>query len=100
MRDAIAAYRRDEDLLADFIEDACTLYPDAPEQRTSATDLYDAFCHWFRESVSAKKTIAQKRFSKMMQERFKRERKGGIYYYYGIGVTQQYENRMLEARDD
>ncbi len=100
VRDAIAAYRRDEDLLADFIEDACTLYPDAPEQRTSATDLYDAFCHWFRESVSAKKTIAQKRFSKMMQERFKRERKGGIYYYYGIGVTQQYENRMLEARDD
>lgn len=100
VRDAIAAYRRDEDLLADFIDDACKLYPDAPDKRTSATELYDAFCHWFRENVSAKKTIAQKRFAKMVQERFKRERKGGIYYYYGIAITQQYENRMLEGRDD
>lgn len=100
VRDAIAAYRRDEDLLADFIEDACELHPDDPEQRTSATKLYDAFSYWFRENVSAKKTIAQKRFSKLVQERFRRERKGGIYYYYGIGLTQHYEKRMLADRDD
>lgn len=100
VRDAIAAYRRDEDLLADFIEDACELHPDDPEQRTSATTLYDAFCHWFRENVSAKKTIAQKRFSKLVQERFRRDRKGGTYYYYGIGLTQHYEKRMLADRDD
>lgn len=100
VRDAIAAYRRDEDLLADFIEDACELHPDNPDARTTATDLYDAFCHWFRENVSAKKTIAQKRFSKMVQERFRRDRKGGVYYYYGLTVTQQYERRMQDARDD
>lgn len=100
VRDAIAAYRRDEDLLADFIEDACELHPDDPDKRTTATALYDAFCHWFRENVSAKKTIAQKRFAKMAQERFRRDRKGGVYYYYGITVAQHYETRMLESRDD
>ena len=38
-------------------------------------------------NVSAKKTISQKAFGKMMLERFQRERKGGTYYYFGVSVS-------------
>ena len=42
---------------------------------------------WFKRNVSAKKTISQKAFGKMMLERFQRERKGGTYYYFGVSVS-------------
>lgn len=87
VREATSEYRRDEDLLADFVDECCDLQQEGqPEIRSKASDLYDAFCAWFKRNVSAKKTISQKAFGKMMLERFQRERKGGTYYYFGVSV--------------
>ena len=86
--DATSAYRRDEDLLADYIDECCELQKEGGEElRDTATNLYDGFCEWFKLNISAKKTISQKAFGKMMMEKFGRERKGGTYYYYGIRVS-------------
>ena len=88
VREATSEYRRDEDLLADFVDECCDLQQEGqPEIRSKASDLYDAFCAWFKRNVSAKKTISQKAFGKMMLERFQRERKGGTYYYFGVSVS-------------
>ena len=70
------------------MDECCDLQQEGqPEIRSKASDLYDAFCAWFKRNVSAKKTISQKAFGKMMLERFQRERKGGTYYYFGVGVS-------------
>lgn len=88
VREATSEYRRDEDLLADFVDECCDLQQEGqPEIRSKASDLYDAFCAWFKRNVSAKKSISQKAFGKMMLERFQRERKGGTYYYFGVSVS-------------
>lgn len=88
VREATSEYRRDEDLLADFVDECCDLQQEGQSEiRSKASDLYDAFCAWFKRNVSAKKTISQKAFGKMMLERFQRERKGGTYYYFGVSVS-------------
>lgn len=79
--EATKQYRRDEDLLADFIEQCCLL---DPYIEINATRLYAAFAEWFEENIS-KKVISQKKFGRMMSKRFKRE-KVGTYKYYGLGL--------------
>ena len=78
---ATQEYRRDEDLLADFIEACCFLDPYA---EISASRLYEVFSQWFEANVS-KKGMSQKRFGKLMAKRFKRQ-KSGTYKYYGLGL--------------
>ena len=97
VREATAEYRKDEDMLADFIEECCILQqPGESDIRTPASELYDAFCEWFKVNISSKKTVSQKAFGKMMLEKFQRERKGGIYYYYGISVSSQMQHELDE----
>lgn len=100
VRDATAEYRRAEDLLADFIEECCVKVPsgeDPRSVRTRATELFDAYSLWFRINVTSKpgKGISQKRFGLLFSEKFERERKGGVYYYYGIELN---EDAMDELR--
>ena len=78
---ATKEYRRDEDLLADFIEECCFQDPYAEIQ---ASRLYAAFAVWFEENIS-KKVMSQKKFGRMMTKRFKRE-KSGTYKYFGLGL--------------
>ena len=50
VREATSEYRRDEDLLADFVDECCDLQQEGqPEIRSKASDLYDAFCAWFKQ---------------------------------------------------
>lgn len=82
VKDATAEYRRDEDILSDFIEECC--HVDAGAE-TSAASIYTAFSEWWEQNVS-KKPLSQKKFGKMMCARFKRE-KVGTYKYYGVGLV-------------
>jgi len=82
VRDATADYRREEDILGDFIDECCFLDPSAEIQ---SSKLYTAFCDWWEQNVS-KKTLSQKKFGKMMTKRFKREKKG-TYKYFGLDLT-------------
>jgi putative DNA primase/helicase len=79
VREATAGYRRDEDMLADFIDECCLT---DSESRVTATALYNAFTTWF-ETNYGKRIPSQKRFGSLMAKKFER-RKDGIYFYYGI----------------
>jgi putative DNA primase/helicase len=78
--EATAEYRRDEDQLADFLDQCCHLDPTC---ETAATVMYDAFKEWFAENVSKKASISQKKFGNMMKDRFDKIKRG-VYYYKGV----------------
>ncbi|MCL1915688.1 MAG: phage/plasmid primase, P4 family [Desulfovibrionaceae bacterium] len=95
--EAVAEYRKSEDLLGEFLEDCCELIKDNPDSmRTLASELYDTFMLWFRANISAKKDFSQKAFGKLMKERFRRERVGGHYYYYGLRVLQSVRSKLKD----
>lgn len=79
-----AEYRRDEDLLADFLEEYCDLTD--LRATSSATELYDRAAEWWRENVSEKKELTQTRFGRMMRKRFDRTKIAGKNYYVGIAL--------------
>jgi putative DNA primase/helicase len=83
--EASAEYRRDEDDLADFIDEECYLDPDA---ECSAKDLYQRFRSWWEENISKKKVPAQKSFGKLMGKKFKKEKRG-TYFYFGLNVVDK-----------
>jgi putative DNA primase/helicase len=100
VREAVSEYRKDEDMLGEFLEDCCRLDLQNPDAlRTSASELYDIFLFWWRRNVTTKKDYSQKAFGKLMLQRFKRERKGGIYYYYGISVLPEARKQMEEQKE-
>jgi putative DNA primase/helicase len=80
--DATAEYKREEDILEDFIEEYC--YRD-PEAVSTASDLYDSFNEWFLKNVS-KKGLSQKKLSKLLQAAGFERRKKGVMSYFGIGL--------------
>lgn len=82
IREATAEYRREEDILADFIDEVCQL---DPESEVYATELFDAFKEWYDNNVSKRTIPSQKRFGMAMTRKgFNREKVAGVYKYYGI----------------
>lgn len=81
---ATKTQRREEDYLADFIEDCCFL---DRYSKAQASHLYNAFCEWYQSNRDSEKrnTPSQRKFGQMMMKKFKKE-KDGIYYYYGLGL--------------
>ena len=80
-------YRRDEDLLALFIDDCCDLVAtdlNDTTTRTSATELYDAFVRWFARNISKKKQFPQRKFGTLAQKKFEKAKVGGKIWYYGV----------------
>ncbi|MBW2631056.1 MAG: DNA primase [Deltaproteobacteria bacterium] len=76
------AYRRDEDLLADFIEDVCFLEPVVV---SGSTEIYRAFEAWYLENVG-KKVPSQNWLSKQLRRRFERKKINGRHHYVGIAI--------------
>jgi len=78
--DATAEYKRDEDLLGDFLDQCCHIDPEA---EAPASGLYDAFKEWFTENVSKKSSMSQKKFGNLMKDRFEKYKRG-VYFYKGL----------------
>lgn len=76
------SYRRDEDLLADFIEDRCVLEPVVVG---SSTEIYRAFEAWYLENVGSK-TPSQNWLGKQLRRRFERKKIDGRHCYVGITI--------------
>ena len=91
--EATAEYRRDEDLLAEFLDECCVL---DEQERIQATDLYDVFCWWFSRNISKKKNIAQKTFGKLAGKRFEKK-KIGTYWYMGVKVLEDVREEILRG---
>ena len=83
--EATAKYRRDEDILAPFIEEHITVNTLA---RTPASELYDRFLKWYEDNVS-KKGISQTRFGRIMGKRFERDKIEGRSVYVGIELNPE-----------
>jgi putative DNA primase/helicase len=83
--EATAEYRRDEDTLGDFVDECCFL---DPEKFINASELYTAFREWWTDNISKTKIMSQRKFGKIMQLKFKRE-KVGTYRYYGLGLDER-----------
>lgn len=98
VRDETAEYRKEEDTLGDFLEDCCDIALQEPDSiRTQSTDLYDVFMWWYRANISEKREFSQKAFGRQMKERFKHERKGGKYFYYGVSIKPEAKEQMEES---
>ena len=82
--DATAEYKRDEDLLADFLEQYCHCDPQA---EVPASGLFDAFKEWFSENVSKKSSMSQKKFGNLMKDRFEKYKRG-VYFYKGLRLLR------------
>ncbi len=82
VKQAVRAYRRDEDLLGSYFEERCFFDPLA---ESKATELYSDFSDWWENNIG-KKPPSQRRFGQMMAAKgFKKEKKG-TYTYFGIGL--------------
>lgn len=82
--EATAQYRRHEDILADFLEERCTV---GEFSEASAKNLYDAFCTWSKENWSERVVLTQRKFGELLAQRFERYQKQGRYYYRGVEVV-------------
>jgi putative DNA primase/helicase len=82
IKQATAEYRRDEDLLADFLDEFCFK---SPGTRVGASDIYTAFRGWWEAHVSKRSIPSQKKFGRWMSRKFDR-RKDGTFYYLGVNL--------------
>lgn len=79
--EATAQYRRDEDLIAGFIEDCCE---EKVGGKCGATEVYKAFENWYRRE-KGHKVPSPKVFGQLMGKKFERK-KSGTYFYLGLVV--------------
>jgi putative DNA primase/helicase len=80
--DATSEYRREEDILQDYIEENCFRDPQA---KVGASELYDSFSKWFETNVS-KKGISQRKFGRIMTSAGFEKIKSGTFSYLGLGL--------------
>lgn len=83
---ATEKYRKQEDIIGQFIEDCCEK-DENPATRTKFPEAYQAFKNWYLGNKGTKKTLIQKKkFSDLFSKRFQRKKVGDIYFY-GVIVT-------------
>ena len=83
VRAAVADYRRDEDLLGDFVDECLEADPEAVAG-VRAAELFNIFESWWTLNVS-KNPPKQRRFSQLLRRRFRCEKKG-VYFFYGLRI--------------
>jgi len=90
VREATEEYRKEEDLLGEWIEADCHL---DERLETKASDLYESFASWFSENISSKKDAIpkMKAFSRMLGRRFEKKRRRSGVYYRGIQLRGVHE---------
>lgn len=79
--DAVAAYRHDSDILADFIEDCCTLEPLATVTKSELKELYDNWC-----KDNGQEPITRNTFKKRLIEKGIGEGRAGNIGRFWTGI--------------
>ena len=82
VKEMTLSYRREEDLIQDFIDARCYV---AETACSTAANLYEAFSTWFEANVS-KRGMSQKKFGRLMRLKGFEKVKRGVYEYQGIGL--------------
>jgi putative DNA primase/helicase len=82
VRRATEQYRAEQDLIADFIGECCTL---DPKVRIKASDLYEAYKRWCESN--GEQVLTQRAFADRLTERgIARVKIGGVHYRQGMGL--------------
>ena len=81
VREATAEYRREEDLIQEWIDDHGNI--EDRDAETRSIELYTDFEQWYQISIG-KKSPSPKWFGKQLMRRFTRVKKQKGYYYIGL----------------
>ncbi|SHJ23951.1 putative DNA primase/helicase [Malonomonas rubra DSM 5091] len=88
VRAATAEYRREEDLLQEWLDDRCST--ENPDAETKASQLYSDFEQWYRGTVGNKPPSA-KWFGKQLQRRHEKIKRSSGYFYIGLRIEDGYD---------
>lgn len=80
-------YRRENDLVQDYIDARCWTPEHAADVRTTATDIYLDFVAWFKEYHRGKEPSINW-FGRRLSKKFNKV-KDGVYWYEGIGLLAE-----------
>ena len=83
VKSATANYRKDEDLIGQFISEGCVAMPHA---RVKAGELLEAYVKWCDEG--GLKPLSRNKFANQMLDRFDRDDSGRFRIYMGIGLKK------------
>jgi putative DNA primase/helicase len=78
--EATERYRRDEDMLADFIAECCLREPGAREK---ASRLYSRFCDWYHDNIGQKEPTGTW-FGKQFSQKYDKNKSDGCVVYHGV----------------
>jgi putative DNA primase/helicase len=86
--EATAAYRREMDILADFIEEGCVV---GPQEVVDAGQLYKVFMKWCEDS--GEEPLTQKKLGEKLRERgFEAGKKRGIRRWKGLRLHHDFDD--------
>ena len=82
---ATEAYRREEDVVQDWIEERCVVFDDPERGATPASRLYEDFVDWWKTYQGARPRSSTW-FGRRMAKKFRKEKRAGSNHYVGIGL--------------
>jgi putative DNA primase/helicase len=83
VREATEQYRRNEDLLADFIDECCVREPGA---RGKSSLLYARFVEWYHDNIG-KNEPSGTWFGKQLSQKYEKDKSNGCVMYFGITLA-------------
>ena len=85
VQQATLEYRKEVDILLQFIEDACIQGQDC---KAPASKLYNHFCRWMHDN--GMKAMTGTMFGRKMGEKFSKNKIGNTMHYFGIGILSDH----------
>jgi len=81
--EATELYRRNEDLLADFIDECCVREPGA---KAKSSSLYARFVDWYHDNIG-KNEPSGTWFGKQLSQKYEKNKSEGVVMYHGIALA-------------
>ncbi len=94
--EATEEYRKNEDLLADYIDECCLREPGAKEKSAA---LYQRFVDWYKDNIG-EKVPSGTWFGKLLSQKFKKWKSEGCVMYHGIALKAGTRQGELGNRED
>ncbi len=85
--EATEKYRRNEDIMADFLDECCFKDPGADEK---ASALYNRFVSWYHDNIGKNEPTGTW-FGKQLGQKFEKSKQEGCIVYHGIILKESGE---------
>lgn len=93
VRSATEEYRFSEDTIGEFLDACCQPLEQATdEDRVQFGEIYTVFEEWYEKTIGDKKYCPRKKkFSQLMEKKFRRDKVGGLVWFYGVSLKSEIE---------